>query len=454
MRFDLIIRGGEVVAPDGVLPYSIGIVDGVIVAVEPQLTGSARETIDATDLYVLPAVIDAHVHFNDPGRSEWEGFETGSAALAAGGGSCFIDMPLNASPPTLDAESFDLKLAAAAGHSVTDFAFWGGIVPGNLDRLGELADRGVVGFKAFMSDSGVDDFERVDDDALHAAMVEAARLGLPVAVHAEDEATTATLTAAAIRSGRRSVRDYLETRPPSAEVAAIARAVAMAEEAGCSLHIVHISSAAGIAVVSEARARGVDVTCETCPHYLALTVEDAERLQGTAKCAPPLRERAEVERLWTELAAGRIHLVASDHSPAPEAMKRAADIFAAWGGIAGCQTTLAAMVAEGHLSRGLPLTRVAELLAEAPAERFAITGKGWLEVGFDADLVLMDPLSAVALEADHLAYRHRSSPFLGKLYHGMVKRTLVRGQTVFRDGVVSRERPGRLITPGATRPVS
>jgi allantoinase len=447
VQYELIIRNGSIVTDGGVARLSIGVSDGLIATLEPEISGDAREEVDASGLHVLPGVIDAHVHFNEPGRTEWEGFATGSAALAAGGGSCFFDMPLNASPPTLDSESFDLKRRAAEARSVTDFGLWGGIVPGNLDRLEDLAERGVVGFKAFMSASGIEDFESVDDRALHDGMARAAGLGLPVAVHAEDEAITTGLVVQAKAEGRRGVRDFLNSRPIVAELEAIRRAVVLAEETGCSLHVVHVSTAAGVAIITEARARGVDVTCETCPHYLVFSEEDVERLGAVAKCAPPVRSREEVEKLWDRLGHGEIDLIASDHSPSPLSMKTSPNFFEVWGGIAGCQSTLPAMLVEGHLERGMPLRDIARMLSLAPARRFGIERKGRIAVGYDADLVIADLSAGDELKAEHLLYRHPISPYVGRRLHGLVRRTLVRGQSVFADGAPTGARAAHLVRP-------
>ena len=285
---DLLIRGDE---------RDLAVADGRIVAVGRELGGPAREELDARGLLVLPGVVDAHVHLNEPGRADWEGFATGTAALAAGGTTCAIDMPLNAVPPTIDGAAFDAKVAAATGVARVDVALWGGLVPGDRDRLDELAARGVVGFKAFMSASGVPEFEAADDLTLLEGMARAASLGLPVAVHAESEELTSRLARRAVAEGRVGVRDYLASRPVLAELDAIARAIAFAAETGCALHVVHVSSGRGVALVAQARARGVDVTCETCPHYLVLDADDAERLGAVAKCAPPLRGADEREGL-------------------------------------------------------------------------------------------------------------------------------------------------------------
>jgi allantoinase len=443
-KFDLLIRGGIVVAPQGTIKADIAIAEGKIVELGRDLSGGATETIDAGGFHILPGLIDAHVHFNEPGRTNWEGFATGSAALAAGGGTCFFDMPLNSSPPTLDGDSFDAKRRAGEASSHADFALWGGLTPVNLDKLEELAERGVVGFKAFMCDSGIDDFQYADDLTLRRGMKIAARLGLPVAVHAEDQALTARLTAEANRNGLSGVRDYLASRPIAAEVAAIQRAMELAKEAGCSLHIVHISSVEGIREVTLNKSR-LDVSGETCPHYLALTEDDVVQLGASAKCSPPPRSAGERAALWQKVLEGEFELIGSDHSPAPAEMKQSADFFKAWGGIAGVQSTLSLLLT---LQSGLSPRTLAKLTAENVARRFKLPGKGRIEIGFDADLALVNVEKKYTLERDHLLDRHRLSPYVGRTLRGVVRRTIVRGRTVFCDGKIAGDFRGRLITPG------
>jgi len=397
---------------------------------------------------VFPGVIDAHVHFNEPGRTHWEGFATGTAALAAGGTTTFFDMPLNAHPPTLDAESFDLKLKAAQAASLVDFALWGGLVPGNLAQLDELAERGVIGFKAFMSNSGIDDFQSVDDLTLYEGMMRAAKLGKIVAVHAESDQLTSGLARRAIAQGRTGIRDYLTSRPVVAELEAIQRAILFAQESGCPLHIVHVSSGRGIVMVAEARARGIDVSCETCIHYLVLTEDDVEELGAVAKCAPPLRPQTEQDALWQQLFDGNIPMVTSDHSPAPADMKTSLDFFKVWGGISGCQSLLQLLLTEGHDRRQLPLPTIATITAEHIALRFGpLPGKGHLAIDADADLVLVDLSSSFTLQRSDLFYRHQDSPYVGRMLQGRIVRTLVRGRTVFAEGKPISAPFGRLVRP-------
>jgi len=415
---DLLIRGGE--------PADVAVDHGRVVAMGRELRVTARETIDASGLHVVPGAVDAHVHFNEPGRTSWEGWATGSAAAAAGGTTCVIDMPLNAHPPTVDGESFGRKLAAASASAVVDFALWGGLVPGNVARLHELAELGVVGFKAFMCPSGIDDFAALDDDTLGEGMAEAGRLGLPVAVHAEDPALLE-------QPSGRSWRDFAASRPPEAELAAIADAIAIAARTGCSLHVVHVSTARGVRLVADARTRGLDVTCETCPHYLVLDEDDLETLGAVAICAPPLRSRDERDELRRQLEIGSVDLLASDHSPSPPEMKAGDDAFAVWGGISGCQSLLPLVLTE---------ELAVDLVTARPAARFRLPGKGRLEPGADADFVLVDRSVRDRLRAEDLRYRHAHSPYVGRTMRARVAGTWVRGRRV-----VPGESNGRFVQP-------
>ena len=444
---DLIVRGGDVVTPEAVVRADIAIEDGIIRAIGPELPGAAVE-IDARGLHVMPGVIDSHLHFNEPGRADWEGAATGSRALAAGGGTLFIDMPLNSTPCTVNAREFDRKREALEAASIADFALWGGLVPGNLGEMAELAARGVVGFKAFLCDSGLPEFPRADDLTLAEGLREAARLGLPVAIHAESNDIVQGLARRCAGQGRDSIRDFLASRPVLAEVEAIHRAALLAGEAGAALHIVHVSSGSGVLVAAEARTRGIDISIETCPHYLFFTEDDVERLGSIAKCAPPLRDRAEQESLWKEVLAGTVDFVASDHSPAPPEMK-SGRFWQAWGGIAGVQSTLAVMLEQGHHRRGLPLERIASLLAAGPARRYRLSSRGRLAEHFVADLALVDLSASFTLRPEDLLQRHRISPYLGNRFRGVVRRTIRRGETIFAGGAITAQTRGALLQPRA-----
>lgn len=446
--YDLILRGGIVVASTGLKEADVAVADGRIVALAPELAGTSREEIIATGLHIFPGVIDAHVHFNEPGRTDWEGIETGSRALAAGGGTAFFDMPLNAHPPTLDAESFQLKLAAAEKNSHTDFALWGGLVPQNVDRLEELAACGVIGFKAFMSDSGIDDFACADDTTLREGVKRAAKLKLPVAVHAESETMTNALAQEKMRAGKTSIRDYLDSRPIAAELEAIRRAIDYAGESGCALHVVHVSSSVGIQLITKAKARGVNVSAETCPHYLALTEDDMEKIGAVAKCAPPLRATAEQEKLWARVLAGEVDTIGSDHSPSPPGMKTDVNFFKVWGGISGVQHTLPLLLTEAHVQRGMALPFISNLLSQNVAARFALPqAKGRIEIGCDADLAIVDLHGEFEVKLGELFYRHRQTPYAGRKLRGRVVRTLLRGRTIFHDGKIVATPAGRLLKP-------
>ena len=436
-KYDLIIKNGTIVTADSIIHGDLAIKGGKImeVSVGKSLEATADKVMDAEGLHILPGLIDTHVHFNEPGRTEWEGLETGSRSLAAGGATTFFDMPLNSTPPTINKANLALKSSAAEEKSIVNPRFWGGLVPENIADLKDLHENGVIGFKAFMSPSGIDDFNNVDDETIYKGMKEIASLGSLLAVHAESTVMCEQLAQEKISQGKVTARDYVESRPIISEIEAVRRILSYAELTGCKLHIVHASSRKVVEVVNDAKRRGVDITVETCPHYLTLTVNDLEKQGAIAKCAPPLRDQDEVEDLWTAVANGEINVIASDHSPAPASMKVITDnIFEGWGGISGAQSTLNIMLTEGHFKRNLPLEKIVELTATNPAKIFGLSTKGTIAVDYDADLTLVDLNESFELKKEDLFYRHQHSPYVGMTFKGKVKTTIVGGKVVFENG--------------------
>jgi allantoinase len=416
-----------------------------------QSRAEADTLLDATGLHVLPGVVDAHVHFNEPGRTEWEGYQTGGAAAAAGGVTCVLDMPLNCQPPTLDRHALVTKQVAIAEHALVDYALWGGVVPDSLDHLADLRDAGVVGVKAFLCDSGLAEYPPLDDARLAEAMRRTAQLGLLLALHAEDAELTGRLSAEARTARRNEPLAWARSRPPEAELLAVSRALNMARTTGARLHFVHISTGAAAEQIAAARSAGLDVSLETCPHYLALGEDDLERLGPVGKCAPPLRPAEVVNSLWQALLRGEIDWVASDHSPCLPDMKQA-DVWHAWGGISGVQTTLPVLLDEAVHRRGLALPRLVSLTAANPARRFGLyPRKGALAPGSDADLTLVDLDSEWILGQADLHTRWPLSPFIGRTFRGRVVATVVRGTSVYREGeVLAQPGFGQLVLhPGA-----
>ena len=448
--YDVLFCSGTVVTLERLFSADIAVVDGRIVAIGSKLERSAAEIVDASGLHLFPGIIDAHIHFNEPGREHWEGIASGSRSLAAGGGALFFDMPLNAAPPTLDRESFARKQACAKAKSVLDFALWGGLTPNNLDTMEDLADAGAIGFKAFMSRSGTSDFSHSNAEVLKRGMKIAVARGLPVGVHAEDDEMTQALAEERRSQGKIGWRDYLDSRPVEAELRAIRVALELAGETGCDLHIVHVSCPEGIDLIQEARDRGIRVTAETCPHYLLLTDDSVGKVGASAKCAPPLRDAVRREELWKRLRAGTIDTLGSDHSPAPPEMKVSEDFFAIWGGISGCQHAFLLALAEWRLRAGADgLARFAAVTATNVAARFGIgRQKGQIAEGFDADVTLVDLEGCERITADQFLYRHPISPYIGLELRAVVKGTWVRGRAVYRDGKIVGEAQGRHVTPG------
>ncbi|MGG0670582.1 allantoinase [Sporosarcina koreensis] len=439
--YDLLIKNGTIVTADSIVQGDIAIKDGKIKEVGQALQGTADREIDANGLHILPGLIDTHVHFNEPGRTEWEGIATGSRSLAAGGATSFFDMPLNSTPPTINKENLDLKKACADEKSVVNSYFWGGLVPENIADLKELHENGVIGFKAFMSPSGIADFNHVDDETIFKGMKEIASLGSLLAVHAESTVICDQLAAEKQKQGKTTARDFVESRPIISEIEAVRRIISYAEATGCKVHVVHASSKKVVDVIQAAKERGVDITVETCGHYLALTVKDLEEKGGLAKCCPPLRDEDEVEDLWAAVANGEINVIASDHSPAPASMKTITDnYFEGWGGISGAQSTLNIMLTEGYFKRNLPLEKIVALTATNPAKLFGLENKGTIAEGYDADIAIVNLDESFELKNEDLFYRHQHSPYVGMTFKGKVKTTIVNGEVVFENDKIVLEK--------------
>ncbi len=450
----LIVRARRVVLPDAQRPASIHIESGTIVRVGPYDEVSAgAEILDAGDLVVSPGIVDTHVHVNEPGRTEWEGFDTATRAAAAGGVTTIVDMPLNSVPATTSVEGLRAKRHAAIGCHV-DVGFWGGVVPGNAPSLDVLVNAGVRGFKCFLAPSGVDEFPAVDERDLREALPVLARRHVPLLVHAESPRVIDAVAQDGARAARQdSYATYLATRPPAAEVDAIRLMIRLAAEFDVRTHIVHVAAAEAVEEIARARADGVPITAETCPHYLTFAADEVPDGATAFKCAPPIREAPHRAALWDGLRRGVLDLVVTDHSPAPPALKGPGDFLRAWGGIASLELSLAAVwTAARAFSRGresrleavTPLD-LARWMSAAPAALAGVDRKGAIAVGRDADLIVWDPDASFTVDASALQQRHKLSPYAGRRLTGVVRTTIVRGQRVWDAGQLGQAGAGRLV---------
>ncbi|MFE0436886.1 allantoinase AllB [Streptomyces nigra] len=444
---ELVLRSTRVITPEGTRPASVAVAAGKITAVLPYDAGvpSGARLEDLGDDVLLPGLVDTHVHVNDPGRTEWEGFWTATRAAAAGGITTLVDMPLNSLPPTTTVDHLRVKRKTAADKAHVDVGFWGGALPGNTGDLRPLHEAGVFGFKAFLSPSGVDEFPHLEQDQLARSLAEIASFGGLLIVHAEDPHH---LDAAPQRGGPRYA-DFLASRPRDAEDTAIARLIDQARRLDARVHVLHLSSADALPLIAEARRDGVRITVETCPHYLTLTAEEVPDGASEFKCCPPIREAANQDLLWQALADGTVDCVVTDHSPSTADLKTD-DFATAWGGISGLQLSLAAVWTEAR-RRGHGLEDVVRWMSTRTAELVGLGQKGAIEAGRDADFAVLAPDAAFTVDPAALQHRNRVTAYAGRTLHGVVRSTWLRGERIYSDGEFTGPK-GRLLTRAGRLP--
>jgi allantoinase len=441
---DTLIRDVMLLREGVWMPCDLAIEAAQIVAISAGLSEPAKEELAGEGAYVFPGGVDLHVHFNEPGRTHWEGFETGSAAAAAAGVTYLAEMPLNSIPSTVNLAALQQKLSVVAAKSYVDFGLWGGVVPGNTADLLPLAEAGVMGFKAFMSPSGTDDFCNSDTATLKAAMQQIAPTGLRLALHAEDPAVLDR--AAQNQVNTVSAYDWEASRPVESEISAVKIALELAGETGCPITIVHVSSVEVLEVILEAKALGVDVTAETCPHYLLLSIEDADRIGADAKCAPPLRPVSTMRALQVAVLAGKFDTIGSDHSPSSPELKAGKAFYDAWGGIAGLQHGYSLLLDRFELSNAAHMQPIQAACSARPAQLAGLSSKGSLQVGMDADFCLIRQTpEAYQIQASSLLTRHLRSAYVNAHTSVEIMSTWLRGQCIFSKGQVSAAPVGRFI---------
>ncbi len=450
---DFVIRGRRVLTPEGCAPAAVHVRGGVIVAVtEFEDVPGGCELRDVGESVLMPGLVDSHVHVNEPGRTDWEGFETATRAAAAGGVTTIVDMPLNSRPPTTTLEGLRAKRDAAEGKCHVDVAFWGGVVPGNLSELQPLSEAGVVGFKCFLIHSGVEEFPHVTEEELRPALEELKRLGSLLIVHAEVPGPVEHALAEQSKGGEdpRRYETFLSSRPRAAEDEAVGLMIRLCRETGARVHIVHHSSADSLSALGAAKAEGLPLTVETCPHYLSFAAEEIPDGATEFKCCPPIRERENREQLWRALEDGLIDMVVSDHSPCPPALKRRedGDFLQAWGGISSLQLRLPVMWTEAS-ERGHSIERLSRWLSHEPARLAGLSErKGTIAEGFDADLVVWDTEESFRVEPSMLHHRHRLTPYAGRRLRGVVEATYLRGEMIYDRGNFSTRPKGTLLKRG------
>jgi allantoinase len=440
----------RVVTAEGIRPAAV-LVDGERIAsiVSPAEIPANAEIHDFGNAAILPGLVDSHVHINDPGRSDWEGFETATRAAAAGGHTFLVDMPLNCMPATTTVDALKQKRATATGKCLVDWTLWGGMVKDNHADIEPLAAAGVPGFKCFLIHPGIENFTMVDEADLRTALPHLARTGLPLLVHAELAGPVDAATNRLANADWESYSTYLQSRPDEAELSAIRMMLSLCREYEFRLHVVHLSSAMALPELRAARSEGLPVSVETCPHYLHFEAESIPDRATLCKCAPPIRSHANREALWQGLRDGIIDFVVTDHSPCPPAMKRLNEgsFKTAWGGIASLSVALPIVWTEAS-SRGFSMMDIARWMAEGPARLAGCQArKGRISAGCDADLVVFDPDATFQVKPERLHYKHPLSPYMGETLHGVVKATYLRGRPVFVDGNFPGDPRGRELRP-------
>jgi allantoinase len=449
---DLTVRGSRIVTPDGERAAAIHVRRGVITRISDFHDVPPGSLIhEARDFAVMTGVVDTHVHVNEPGRTDWEGFATATRAAAAGGITTLIEMPLNSIPATTNVAAFQAKLAAAAGQLYVDTGFWGGVVPGNTQELIGLWEAGCFGFKCFLIDSGVKEFASVGETDLRKALPVLANIGAPLLAHAELPGPIENaVKQRAASASRRSYQTWLDSRPRAAENDAVDLLLRLGSEFGAHIHIVHLSSADAIQQIQKAKTTSQRLSVETCPHYLTFASEEIPDAATLFKCAPPIRERENREKLWVGLRDETINMIATDHSPCPPEMKRqeTGDFMDAWGGIASLQLSLSAVWTEAK-ARGFSLTNLAKWLCEAPAKLAGLAHqKGTIAPGHDADLVVWNPEACFKVDPAQLHHRHKLTPYAGRDLMGIVEATFLRGVKIFERGNFSSAPAGRVLLRG------